>query len=157
MFWANSRKSLYYDRQNRLRLFPKWSCLIVLDTDSVVEQEPELEPQGDGIFGRSRSWSRYSEVSAPAPGSGSRSNWSSVFNHNSYWIGSKNWIKWIFFTKSHEKSTSSFKSCENRYPKSLSRSRSRLRSRSGNILKVGAGARAGAEANSFGSATLDAE
>jgi hypothetical protein len=38
--------------------------------------EPELEPQGAGTFGRSRSWSRYTEVSAlvPAPGSGSRSN-----------------------------------------------------------------------------------
>jgi hypothetical protein len=31
---------------------------------------PELEP--------------YTEVSAPAPGSGSRSNYSNVFNHNSY-------------------------------------------------------------------------
>jgi hypothetical protein len=30
-----------------------------------------VEPQGAGPFGRSRSWSRYTEVSAPAPGSGS--------------------------------------------------------------------------------------
>jgi hypothetical protein len=37
---------------------------------SVVEPEPEpeLEPQGAGTFGRSRSWSQYTEVSAPAPG-----------------------------------------------------------------------------------------
>jgi hypothetical protein len=44
----------------------------------------------------------------------------------------------------------SFKSCEKRYPKSFSRSR--CLSRSGNFLKVGAGA--GAETNSFGSTTL---
>ncbi len=35
---------------------------------SVVEPEPELEPEGARNFGRSRSWSRYTEVSAPAPG-----------------------------------------------------------------------------------------
>jgi hypothetical protein len=52
----------------------------------------------------------------------------------------------MFFPESHEKSAFSFKSRENRYPESLSRSRSR----SGNFLKVGAGA----EKNSFGSATL---
>jgi hypothetical protein len=34
--------------------------------------EPELEPAGAETFGRSRS--RYTEVSAPAPGSGSRAN-----------------------------------------------------------------------------------
>jgi hypothetical protein len=60
--------------------------------------------------------------------------------------------KSIFFPKNHEKSTFSFKSCENRHPQSSIRSRSRLRSRSGNFFKVGAGA--GAEKNSFGSATL---
>jgi hypothetical protein len=54
--------------------------------------------------------------------------------------------KSIFFPKSHEKSTFSFKSCENRHPQSSSQSRSR----SGNFLKV----RARAEKNSFGSATL---
>jgi hypothetical protein len=32
---------------------------------SVVEPEPELELQGARSFGRSRSWSRYTEVSAP--------------------------------------------------------------------------------------------
>ncbi len=49
----------------------------------------EPEPAGAETFGwsRSRSWSRYTEVSAPAPGS--RANLSSVFNHNSYRIGSK--------------------------------------------------------------------
>jgi hypothetical protein len=52
-----------------------------------------------------------------------------------------------------KKSTFSFKSCENRYPKSLSRSQSQGQSRSGNFLKVRA--RAGAETNSFGSTTLD--
>ncbi len=52
----------------------------------------------------------------------------------------------IFVTKNHEKSTFSFKSCENRYPQCWSWSRSR------NFLKVRAGA--GAETNSFGSATL---
>jgi hypothetical protein len=38
----------------------------------VAEREPELEPEPAGAesFGRSRSWSRYTEVSAPAPGSG---------------------------------------------------------------------------------------
>ncbi len=46
----------------------------------------------------------------------------------------------------------SFKSCENRYPKSFSWSQSRCRSRNGNFLKVGAGA--GAKTNSFGSTTL---
>ena len=56
--------------------------------------------------------------------------------------------KSIFFPKNHEKSTFSLKSCENRHPQSSSRSR--LRSRSRNFLKVGAGA----EKNSFGSATL---
>jgi hypothetical protein len=40
----------------------------------------------------------------------------------------------IFFPKSHEKATFSFKSCENGYPQSSGRSRS------GNFLKVGAGA-----------------
>ncbi len=74
--------------------------------------------------------------------------------------------KSIFFQKNQEKSTFSFKSCENRHPQSSSRSRSRLRSRSGsrNFLKVGAGAekivsapqpwKIGAETNSFGSETL---
>jgi hypothetical protein len=41
-----------------------------------------------------------------------------VLNHNSYWIGSKKWIKSIFFTKNHEKSTFSFKNCENWDPQS---------------------------------------
>ncbi len=50
--------------------------------------------------------------------------------------------------KSHEKSTLLFNSCENRYPKSFSRSRSRCLS--GNFLNVGAGA----ETNCFGSTTL---
>jgi hypothetical protein len=50
------------------------------------------------------------------------------------------------FPKSHEKSTFSFKSCENRYPQSFSWSGSR------NFLKTAAGA--GAKTNSFGSATL---
>jgi hypothetical protein len=36
--------------------------------NSVVEPEPELEPHEAGTFGRSRSWSQYTEVSAPAPG-----------------------------------------------------------------------------------------
>jgi hypothetical protein len=31
---------------------------------SVVEPEPELEPQGARTFGWSRSWSRYTQVSA---------------------------------------------------------------------------------------------
>jgi hypothetical protein len=39
---------------------------------SVVE--PELEPQGAETFGGSRSWSRYLQVSALAPGSGSGSS-----------------------------------------------------------------------------------
>ncbi len=115
--------------------------------------EPELEP----VYWSFGSGSR---LRLPAPAPGSRTNLSSVFNHNSYWIGSKNWIKSIFFPKSHEKSTFSFKSCENRHPQSSSwsrsrrqlRSRSGSRSRSGNFLKVGDGA--GAESNSFGSATL---
>jgi hypothetical protein len=37
-----------------------------IGTSSVVE--PELEPQRARTFGQSRSWSRYTEVSAPAPG-----------------------------------------------------------------------------------------
>jgi hypothetical protein len=37
---------------------------------SVVEPEPELEPQGAGTFDRSRSWSRYTRVSAPAQAPG---------------------------------------------------------------------------------------
>jgi hypothetical protein len=57
----------------------------------------------------------------------------------------------MLFPKSHEKSTFSFKSCENRYPQSISQSR--LRSQNGNFLKVGA--RAGVETNSFGSTTLE--
>jgi hypothetical protein len=44
----------------------------------------EPEPDGAETFGRIRSWSRYTDVSAPAPGSGSRANLSSVLNHNSY-------------------------------------------------------------------------
>jgi hypothetical protein len=52
--------------------------------------------------------------------------------------------KLIFVPKSHEKSTFSFKSCENRYPQSSSWSWS------GNFLKAGTGA----ETNSFSTATL---
>jgi thiamine kinase-like enzyme len=106
--------------------------------------EPELEPQGAGTFCRSQSWSRYTEVSAPAPGQ-TKVVYLII-------IRIEQDKKSEFFTKCHDKSTFSFKSRENRYPKSLSRSQ--LRSRIGNFLKVGAGARAGTETNSFGSATL---
>jgi hypothetical protein len=37
-------------------------------------QVAEPDPAGAETFSRSRSWSRYTEVSAPAPGSGSRAN-----------------------------------------------------------------------------------
>ncbi len=50
----------------------------------VAVPELEREPTGAETFGRSRSWSRYTKVSAPAPGSGSRANQSSVLNLNSY-------------------------------------------------------------------------
>ncbi len=45
---------------------------LCLCTAEVSVAEPELEPQGAGTFGQS--WSQYTEVSAPAPGSGSLAN-----------------------------------------------------------------------------------
>jgi hypothetical protein len=55
-------------------------CAIGIQNSSVVE----LDPKGAKTF--CRSWSRYIEVSAPAPGSGSAKV---VYkNHNSYSIGS---------------------------------------------------------------------
>ncbi len=57
------------------------------ETIRVVERGPE--PQGAETFGRSRSWSRYAEVSVPNPG-----QTKVVFkNHNSYRIGASKWIK----------------------------------------------------------------
>jgi hypothetical protein len=53
--------------------------------------EPELKP----VY----------KVSAPAPGSGSRSEESSTLNQISYQIRSCKGIKSIFFTKNKEKST----------------------------------------------------
>ncbi len=78
--------------------------LITWFYSSVVEPEP----QGAGTFGRNR----YNEVSAPAPGQTKLVY--QIIIHN--WIGSKKQIKSIFFLKSHEKYTFSFKRCENRYP-----------------------------------------
>ncbi len=87
-------------------------------------------------LGRSRSWSRYIEVSSPALGQLKQYLYNS---HNSYWIGSSKWIKSIFF---HKNMTNPLFNMKPVLPV--------LRSR--NFFKVGAGA--WAETNSFGSATL---
>jgi hypothetical protein len=66
----------------------------------VAEPEQELEPAGAETFGRSRSWSRYTEVSAPAPGQ------TKVVYLIIIHIEKDQ--KSIFFPKNHEKSTFSF-------------------------------------------------
>jgi hypothetical protein len=57
LFGLSARAGIFINRPglNKLHLLT-----------SVVE--PDLEPQGAGTFSQSRSWSRYTEVSAPAPG-----------------------------------------------------------------------------------------
>ncbi len=102
--------------------------------------EPKLEPQGAKTFGRSWSWSRYLQVSAPAPG------WTWVV----YFIivdfeqdQASDLHKSVFFRNKSWKLNILLKSCANRCLQSWSRCQllsrlwnwSRLRSWSRNFFK----------------------
>ncbi len=88
----------------------------IIFVSRVAEPEPELEPAGAETFSWSRSWSQYTKVSAPAPAPGQTKVVYLIIIHI------EQDQKSIFFPKSHEKSTFSFRSCENRHPQSSSRS-----------------------------------